>query len=545
MNERLTTRGLAELLAHQTGLDSQRAEKFIDALSSYISQGIERNKVVKILGLGTFKIVLVRERESVHIQTGERFVIPAHHKLSFVPDKDFKEQINRPFAFFEPVEAIDGDMPEATENVQATEDKKPKKVSFKKDVAIDEVVAVPTVVTPEPETSITDAEIENLPVKEPLDVADDPIVPDEYEVVYPDDEYDITEQEQEQEIETAIEPDTVYDFSEIEEYPEEVTEKYQEEIIEEQEVEEEVYTDTDKEEVSNEYDAPVAEEKKKRTAPLWLWFLLLPLLFLAGVGIGTYAFLYYTSDRALKTEQLLISGTNQKTIENTPLPIGVIPATDIKETEEDRMLESADGVLTDETADSPLPEDANKNIENSSTAETAETADKKEDKAVIDWLAPSPENPNPKTETKRADKPNREIEERNKNLTDKNKANAKATTASSGNAKTTNSNTAKAGNTTTTAANRTKAMPSKVRMTAGSSLTQIAMEYYGDKIFWVYIYEHNKSRIKNFDNIPVGTELRLPSPKTYGINAKSDASVKKARQKQSELMKWDNWDDYR
>jgi hypothetical protein len=82
-------------------------------------------------------------------------------------------------------------------------------------------------------------------------------------------------------------------------------------------------------------------------------------------------------------------------------------------------------------------------------------------------------------------------------------------------------------------------------MTAGSSLTQIAMEHYGDKVFWVYIYEYNKNQIEDFNNVPVGMEIRLPQPGIYGINAKNEDSIQKARRKQSALLKWDNWDDYK
>ena len=81
--------------------------------------------------------------------------------------------------------------------------------------------------------------------------------------------------------------------------------------------------------------------------------------------------------------------------------------------------------------------------------------------------------------------------------------------------------------------------PKQVRMTAGSSLKQLAVDYYGDKIFWVYIYEHNKSRIGNSDNVPVGTELILPPPNLFGIDPKSTTSLEKARQKQREIiMSW-------
>ena len=172
MNERFTTRDLAELLANQTGMDLKRAEKFINALIAYISQGIERNKSVKIMGLGTFKVVLVRERESVHIQTGERFVIPAHHKLSFVPDKDFKDQINRPFAFFEPIETTDGHTP--------------KKVSFKRDeennttdenVEEAEVVVSPALVAESDEPIAIEASEDDVLLQE-----DDVLLQNEYDL---------------------------------------------------------------------------------------------------------------------------------------------------------------------------------------------------------------------------------------------------------------------------------------------------------------------------------------------------------------------------
>ena len=458
MNERLTTRGLAELLAHQIGMDNKRAEKFIDVLSSYISQGIERNKVVKVLGLGTFKIVLVRERESVHIQTGERFVIPAHHKLSFVPDKDFKERINRSFTSFDPTEIIEDDMPKAVDNAPIAENRVPKKVSFKKDVVADETLTeqekyVEPVVIVEKDSEITD-EVSETTIE--TDIQDLSEVADEYEPVTPE------LNENNSVVNEDIIPEQEYDFSEIEEQQLEITEEEEAEepesdsvIDDDTEYEEDaVYMDAEAREeelLKDEYN-PIVAEKKRKTAPLWLWFLLMPLLFVAGVGIGTYAFLHYTSDRTLKTEQLLASNINQETIGNSPLPIGMIPVThvNIEGTEDEISSELVNEQLAEiETVENPIPEEVGKIVEDSSTTKTT---DKKEDKTVIDWLAPSPENPNPKPETRRAEKPNKEIEERNKNLANKTKASTKSTsTSSSGNTRPTN----------TTAANNTKTIPDR------------------------------------------------------------------------------------
>ncbi|MDR2915967.1 MAG: HU family DNA-binding protein [Tannerella sp.] len=540
MNERLTTRGLAESLADQTGLDRKRAEEFIDALSSYITQGIERNKVVKILGLGTFKVVLVRERESVHIQTGERFVIPAHHKLSFVPDKDFKEQINRPFAFFEPVETPAETSFETMESDDLVV--KPQKVTFKRENEYnvdDEVISQQdeirdSTVRLDGDDRSTMEEFYETPVvsdakisleHEDLPEMIDTVVPEINEEVTLEQDYDFSEIEEQSEIVEYTEPVSFLDHTEYKET--------------EPELENTEYADVENKEEYPDTEQNKITEKKNKVVPLWLWFLLLPLLFVVGVGSGTYAFLQYNSDKTLKMKQsATVSEMVPETTESSPLPIGAVPVSDDENPEIENETGLIDNLISDGNAnESSAAEEDNKNKNEESQSQPVSNApEKKEEKKVIDWLALS--SGNPRSETKRADKPNKEIEEKNKALA--NNARTKQTAANT--AKTT---AEKDKNTSSSTTSSAKTLPARVRMSAGSSLTQIAMEYYGDKIFWVYIYEHNKSRIKNFDNIPVGTELQLPSPKTYGIDAKSKTSVQKARQKQSQLMKWDNWDDYK
>jgi nucleoid-associated protein YgaU len=76
----------------------------------------------------------------------------------------------------------------------------------------------------------------------------------------------------------------------------------------------------------------------------------------------------------------------------------------------------------------------------------------------------------------------------------------------------------------------------KVKIEPGSRLTLISLEYYGSKIFWVYLYEFNKSEIKDPNNIPVGTEIQVPAPEVYGIDKNSRASVDKAALRQAEIL---------
>lgn len=103
MNEKLTIQDLTELLAAKHGMTEQDAETFVKDFFLLIEQALENDKCVKIKGLGTFKLIEVDNRESVNINTGERFQIKGHNKISFIPDSSVKEIINKPFAHFESV----------------------------------------------------------------------------------------------------------------------------------------------------------------------------------------------------------------------------------------------------------------------------------------------------------------------------------------------------------------------------------------------------------------------------------------------------------
>ena len=107
MNEKLNHSDLSTLLAKETKMSGVRAEAFTKALFDVIIEGLEQDGIVKINGLGTFKITDVADRYSINVNTGEKFEIKGHKKISFIPAESLKESVNRPFAMFEPVEVDD------------------------------------------------------------------------------------------------------------------------------------------------------------------------------------------------------------------------------------------------------------------------------------------------------------------------------------------------------------------------------------------------------------------------------------------------------
>ena len=79
MNNRLNTQELAELISQYTSKDKKEVEAFLREFVALVVDGVCRDQVVKVTGVGTFKIIQVEKRESIHVNTGERFLIPAHY----------------------------------------------------------------------------------------------------------------------------------------------------------------------------------------------------------------------------------------------------------------------------------------------------------------------------------------------------------------------------------------------------------------------------------------------------------------------------------
>lgn len=104
MDKKINLSQLADLLSQAGGMSKTASEQFAKNFFDIISQNVLSDGLVKVKGLGTFKILQMEDRESVNVNTGERFTIEGHQKISFTPDSELKERINKPFSAFETVE---------------------------------------------------------------------------------------------------------------------------------------------------------------------------------------------------------------------------------------------------------------------------------------------------------------------------------------------------------------------------------------------------------------------------------------------------------
>lgn len=103
MNEKVTLQNLIDIFSKENRLVKDKGDAFVRTFFDLIKEGLERDKFVKIKGFGTFKVIDIEPRESVNVNTGERFQIAGHSKVSFTPDASLKEIVNQPFSGFETV----------------------------------------------------------------------------------------------------------------------------------------------------------------------------------------------------------------------------------------------------------------------------------------------------------------------------------------------------------------------------------------------------------------------------------------------------------
>lgn len=154
---------LGKLLADKSGLSQVEAELFIRKMFDVCNQGLEADKQVKIKWLGTFKVQATKDRESINVNTGERFTIEGRDKLTFTPDNILKEIVNKPFAQFETVVVNDGvDFDEIDEKFgeEQTDDAPAQVIDF-----LDEEKTA----TPNPEVVVIGSEKEKEKEKEAED----------------------------------------------------------------------------------------------------------------------------------------------------------------------------------------------------------------------------------------------------------------------------------------------------------------------------------------------------------------------------------------
>lgn len=456
MDEKLSIYDIAEILTAKTGREKADIEKFVETLIAVINEAITRNGFVRIKGIGSFKVILVKERESVHVNTGERIVIPAHHKLSFLPDKILKEKINRPFAFFEAIEANE------------TENSEMDSARLSKDEEEDENDELMTAEEPvqEPVGEVTETTEDVAPKAEenpaPL-------------LAHPSE--DETKEEQKT-MDKEIDEESDREWSEeraIGSHPASATDKEtlqstipikQEAMSETKERKEQHVNETPK---SHPVAKPVVKKKKKETSNTSLYVILALLLLLLGVGI----FYYFYYDRLSYNEFNSTTQHTQTTDDSFLLP-GDSAA--VQESEKSENVDTS-GVTAsgtnESTATSPVASTSSTRKEQ--TASTASTSSKKT----------TPQQTKPTTGT---------------------------STSSDHN------------------------VMARVKVASGERLTLLAQKYYGNKVFWVYIYDFNKAKIPDPDRVPAGMEILIPAKEVYAINAQSSASIAQAKELQSKIM---------
>lgn len=199
VKNKISLQELAEFMtAADVTLDKKTCEAFARTLFEVVEEALLTDKFVKVKGFGTFKLVAVSDRESVNINTGERFQIEGHTKVSFIPDNTLKEEINRPFAHFETIDLSD-------ETEQAELD------------AIDAAAAEEALENEEAEETVEEV-AEEMPADEPAEE----VVEEEVKEEVPEEmlkEEPVEEAEEPMEEPVATEPQTIVTAEKKEEEP--------------------------------------------------------------------------------------------------------------------------------------------------------------------------------------------------------------------------------------------------------------------------------------------------------------------------------------
>ncbi|MCD8194415.1 MAG: HU family DNA-binding protein [Tannerellaceae bacterium] len=371
MINRLTIHDMAVILAERTGKDKKNIELFLREFIQVVTEKVYADKLVKVKGLGSFKIIPVEQRESIHVNTGERIMIPAHYKFSFHPDKELRDVVNQPFSFFETTELNPG-------------------VEF---------------VIPEEDHPVEETEMETAPEKSTEVVTP----PEEKQALLPEANNPENEPVERIEEDENLEPDKV-------ELPRQMPEE------------------------------PVVA-KTPASGSLYPLIATIVATILVTAG-GIYFYLHHHHN----------NGTFQKKTENIKNTISSVdnPNPQPAITTQEPVLVT-DSILGEDQQETP-----------------ADQQEKELDPLKAVTETPVPDNLPTEIAT--------------------------------------------------------------VKIEPGSRLTLIALEHYGHKLFWVYIYEYNKDIITDPNNIPVGTVLKLPAKNLYDIDARNRKSLEKAAIRQTEIL---------
>ena len=414
MNERLTIQDLTDLLAAKHSMTKKDAEAFVKEFFLLIEQALESENTVKIKGLGTFKLIDVDSRESVNVNTGERFQIKGHTKVSFSPDANLRDTINKPFAHFETVVLNENTVLEDTP-IEETEEEE----------SGEEVIPTDIPESIEPQSQPKEEEKEEMslteiqPIVEPRSIEPQSVVVEPKTVPVEKKEIITAEEIIEQELLRAnLKPESTIVRSQ----------DGKSEMAKGAEVAQTAIQPTPQKNI------PDSSVKEKSPVPYLITIIILVLLLCGGVVL----FIYYPD---------LFSSSSDKNALDMP-PVTTQP------------------VKPEVQLSDTIEQDSVKDIK----PETPKTS-----------ITPTPVVPQKKEAVTPAKTENKVIRQQPSTSVYLDSASYKIT-----------------------------GTKTKYTVKEGETLTRVSLRFYGTKAMWPYIVKHNPDVIKNPNNVPYGTTIKIP-----------------------------------
>lgn len=460
MNERLTIQDLTDLLAAKHSMTKKDAEAFVKEFFLLIEQALENEKTVKIKGLGTFKLIDVDSRESVNVNTGERFQIKGHTKVSFSPDANLRDTINKPFAHFETVVLNENTILEDTPIEETEEEETGEEASAQ--AVLNEMGDDSETTVIEENEGTDDGLSEEEPIQEEQ-IASQPLVEESIEEPAITEESAIAQESTEQT--SPKEPEEAITETDIEEKVEQLEEEViineqqaafieeeKEEITAEKIIEQEllkanlqpvtpIVPPAEKETIKPVQPEQVSQPVSKKTAPVkekspvpYLIAVIVVVLLLCG---GVILFIYYPD---------LFSSSSDKNALDMP-PVTTQPVQPEAQLSDTIAHKDTTKVITPDV---------------SKVATTTQPVAKKEEAIPV--------KAEPQTVTQQP---------------------ATSAYLDSASYKITGTKT-------------------KYTIKEGETLTRVSLRFYGTKAMWPYIVKHNPKVIKSPNNVPYGTTIEIP-----------------------------------
>lgn len=182
MDEKILFQDLSNGVSARSGLSKKDSDSFVREFFQTIEQFLQQDRIVKVKGLGTFKIVEVSGRDSVNVNTGERIHIEGHSKVTYTPDSTIRDYVNRPFAEFETIILNEGVDLSAMEYIDTTDNTDDDTSDGVEDEILENVADVPSIESKE----------EGDSDRRSVDIGSSEIVEEDKQPVVADDDVDPT-----------------------------------------------------------------------------------------------------------------------------------------------------------------------------------------------------------------------------------------------------------------------------------------------------------------------------------------------------------------